>query len=181
MALFALVLGWWRALRPSNGRDWQPDVSVLPYADLEPHTVTIHNIRNCDYRTEADFDVRQYDKAFELDKIRTVDIFMVWWGSPYMAHTMLSCGFDGGQYLCFSIETRKQKGQSYSAIRGLFRQFELPYFAADEMLYERGLIVTNLPLVELKERAHVNARARAADNDLSFSRLIRQGVPGIQL
>ena len=156
-------------------------MAVLPYADLDTNTVTIHNIRNCDYRTEADFDVRHYDKTFELDKIRTVDLFMVWWGSSYMAHTMMSFGFEGGQYLCFSIETRKQKGQSCSAIRGLLGQFELPYFAADEMLYERGLIVSNLPLAELKERAHVNARARAAGNDLGFSRLIRRGLPGIQL
>jgi len=29
---FALVLGWWLTLQPSNDRDWQPDVAVLPYA-----------------------------------------------------------------------------------------------------------------------------------------------------
>ena len=50
---------------------------------------------------------------------------MVYWGSPYMAHTMMSFGFEGGDYLWFSIETRKTKGQGYSAIKGLFRQFEL--------------------------------------------------------
>src|SRR5216110_911535 len=42
-----------------------------------------------------------------------------------MAHTMMSFGFDGDDYVCMSIETRKQKGQGYSAIKGLFRQFEL--------------------------------------------------------
>ena len=51
----------------------------------------------------------------------------------------------------------------------------------DELLHERGMIATNLPLAELKQRAHVNARARAADKDPDFSRLIRQGVPGIDL
>jgi hypothetical protein len=29
----------------------------------------------------------------------------------------------------------------------------------DELLYERGIIFTNLPLAELKERAHINERA----------------------
>ena len=260
---FVVVLGWWLTLRPSNNRDWQPDLAVLAYADIEGNKITVHNIRNCDYRTETDFDVHHYDKTFDLDRLRTADLFMVYWGSPLIAHTMVSFGFDGDEYLCFSIETRKGKGMSYSAVRGLFRQFELMYIAADErdvvrlrtnyrqgeevylyrlngstpqvrefllqylhrlnslrnqpewysaltqncttsiraqravsermpwdwrmlangrgdeLLYERGVIDTNLPLAELKERVHVNARAKAADQDPDFSRLIREGVPGI--
>src|SRR5215831_1168507 len=31
---FLLVLGWWLSLTPSNDRDWQPDVAVLPYAEI---------------------------------------------------------------------------------------------------------------------------------------------------
>jgi hypothetical protein len=50
----------------------------------------------------------------------------------------------------------------------------------DSLLYERGMISTNLPLAVLKDRAHVNARARAAGQDSNFSRLIRKGVPGIE-
>ena len=129
---FALVLAWWFTLQPSNERDWQPDVAVLPYADINGSQVTLHRIRNCDYRTETDFDVRYYDKTFDLDKLRTADLYMVYWGSPNMAHTMVSFGFEGGDYVCFSIETRKQKGQGYSAIKGLFRQFELIYIVGDE-------------------------------------------------
>ena len=47
----------------------------------------------------------------------------------------------------------------------------------DELLYERGMIATNLPLAELKKQCHINARARAADKSADFSRLIRQGLP----
>jgi hypothetical protein len=129
---FALVLLWWFSLQPANERDWQPDLAVLPYADIVGNKVTIHNIRNCDYRTETDFDVRHYDKTFDLDKLRTVDLFLVYWGSPHMAHTMVSFGFEGDDYVCMSIETRKEKGEGYSAAKGLFRQFELTYVIADE-------------------------------------------------
>ncbi len=129
---FALVLAWWFTLQPSNDRDWQPDVAVLAYADINDNQVTVHNIRNCDHRTETDYDVRHYDKTFALDKLRTADLYMVYWGSPNIAHTMVSFGFEGGDYICFSIETRKQKGEGYSALKGLFRQFELVYIAADE-------------------------------------------------
>jgi hypothetical protein len=131
-ASFIAILAWWISLQPSNDGDWLPDVAVLPYADITGNRVTIHNIRNCDYRTETDFDVRHYDKTFDLDKLRTVDLYLVTWGSPNIAHTMVSFGFAGGDYCCFSIETRKKKGQAYSAVKGLFRQFELAYIVADE-------------------------------------------------
>lgn len=129
---FALVLGWWLMLQPSNDRDWQPDLAVLPSADFKGSEITLHNIRNCDYRTETDFDVRHYNKTFKLDKIQSADLWMVYWGSPSMAHTMVSFGFEGGDYVCFSVETRKEKGEGYSAVKGLFRQFELIYVVADE-------------------------------------------------
>jgi hypothetical protein len=131
-ACFAVVLIWWFSLQPSNNRDWLPDVAVLPYADSTGNRVAIHNIRNCDYRTETDYTVHYYDKTFDLDQLRTVDLYLVTWGSPHIAHTMISFGFRGGDYVCFSIETRMEKGESYSAVKGLFRQFELTYVIADE-------------------------------------------------
>jgi len=129
---FGVVLAWFLLIPPSNERDWQPDVAALPYAEVSDQRVTIHNIRNCDYRTETDFTVLHYDKSFDLAKLQSVDFFVVYWGSPMIAHTMLSFGFDGGDYVCFSIETRKEKGESYSAIKGFFRQFELTYVIGDE-------------------------------------------------
>lgn len=41
-------------IAPSNDRDWQADVAVLPYAAIAGDTVTVHNIRNFDYRSEKD-------------------------------------------------------------------------------------------------------------------------------
>jgi hypothetical protein len=45
---------------------------------------------------------------------------------------MVSFGFDGSDCVCMSIETRKERGESYSAVKGFFRQFELTYIIADE-------------------------------------------------
>ena len=131
-AAFALVIAWFLLIPPSNQRDWQPDVAVLPWAEVRGDQVTIHNIRDCDYRSETDYTVRHYDKAFDLAKLRSVDLFLVYWGSPLIGHTMLSFGFEGGDYACFSIETRKTKGETYSAIKGFFRLFELTYVIGDE-------------------------------------------------
>jgi len=132
LAAFALVVIWFLLIPPSNNRDWLPDVAVLPYAEVNGQQVTLHNIRHCEYRTEADFVVRHYDKTFDLTKLHSVDFFVVYWGSPMIAHTMMSFGFEGGDYVCFSIETRKEKGEAYSAVKGFFRQFELTYVVGDE-------------------------------------------------
>jgi len=129
---FVLVLAWWLSLRPSNDRDWLDDAAVLPYAEIDGNRVTVHNIRNCDYRTETDYTVRRYDRTFDLDTLSTADLLLVYWGSPAIAHAMMSFGFDDGSHVCFSIETRKEKGEEYSALKGFFRQFELTYVVADE-------------------------------------------------
>lgn len=131
-AVFVPVLGWWLTLPPSNDRDWAPDVALLPGAEVSGSSVTLRNIRDCVYRGEYDYDVRHYDRAFGLDDLRTLDLFLVDWGAPHIAHTMLSFGFGGGRYVCLSIETRKKKGELYSSVRGFFKQYELTYVVADE-------------------------------------------------
>ena len=132
LAAFALVLSWWQLMPPNNTRDWQPDLATLAWADISGDKVTLHNIRNSDYRTETDFDVQYYDKTFDLSKLTGVDFFVVYWGSPRIAHTMMSFGFEEQGNVCFSIETRKEKGEDYSTIKGFFRQYEIIYVVADE-------------------------------------------------
>ena len=56
---------WFFSLEPSNDRDWQADVAVLPYATIEGDLVTMHNIRNFDYRSETDYTPAYYDKRFD--------------------------------------------------------------------------------------------------------------------
>jgi hypothetical protein len=76
--------------------------------------------------------VRLEDRALDLATLRSLDLFLIYWGSPLIAHTILSWGFEGDQYLAISIETRKEKGEEYSALRGFFRQYELVFVVADE-------------------------------------------------
>lgn len=126
------VLLWWSALRPSNDRDWQPDVAKVAWAEIDGDRLTFHNVRNFDYRSETDFTPRYEDRNYDLAKLRGLDIFMSYWGSPAIAHTIMSWNFDGAPPLAISIETRKRKGQEYSAVQGFFRQYEIIYVAADE-------------------------------------------------
>jgi hypothetical protein len=132
LGAFVVVLVAWLAIPPSNERDWQPDVATLPFAVIDGDRVIVHNVRNAEYRTETDYTVRLEDRALDLSKLRSLDLFLIYWGSPVIAHTIMSWGFEGDQYLAISIEARKAKGQQYSAVRGFFRQFELFFVVADE-------------------------------------------------
>ena len=132
LAVFCLIVAWWLSIKPSNDRDWQPDVAVLPYATIQGNLVTIHNIRNLNYRTETDFDVHYDDKTFDLNTLDSVDLIAVYWTGDAIAHIMMSFGFQEKDFVAFSIETRKEKGEEYSTIKGFFKQYELIYIAGDE-------------------------------------------------
>ena len=132
LVVFCLIVAWWLNIKPSNDRNWQPDVAVLPYATIQDNLVTIHNIRNLNYRTETDFDVNYYDKTFDLKTLDSVDLIAVYWMGDAIAHIMMSFGFQEKDFVAFSIETRKEIGEEYSTIKGFFKQYELIYIAGDE-------------------------------------------------
>ena len=130
--LFAAQVAWFRSIEPSNDRDWQATVARLPSATIDGDRVTVRNIRNFAYRSETDYTPAYYDKTFDLRKLEGVDLVAVYWMGPAIAHTFVSFAFAGGDHLAISIETRTEKGEGYSTIRGFFRQYELFYVVADE-------------------------------------------------
>ncbi len=127
-----LVLGWWLTLKPSNTAPWQADVARQASIELSGGQALIHNFRQCDYRAELDYTCKWTDRQIDLGQIRGVDFFMNYWGSPWIAHTIVSFDMGDGQHIAFSIETRKRMGQTYSAVRGFFRQYTLISVVSDE-------------------------------------------------
>ena len=258
---FALVVSWWLTLKPSNDRPWQPDVTETAWAEIKGDEVRVHNVRNCEYRSETDFMPHWETRTVRPSQITGMDVAINYWGSPWIAHPIVSFQFSDGLPLCFSIETRKTVGQQYSTLEGFYRRYTLIYVVADErdcirlrtnyrredvylyhtlasppqarerfreyintvnvlhesprwynavtsncttsirtqravklrapwdwrillngkadeMLYDHHAIATGgLPFAELKQRSLINERARAADKDPDFSRLIREDLP----
>jgi hypothetical protein len=72
--LWIVLLVWWSTIVPSNERDWQPSVAVLPYATIDGNRITLHHIRQFAYRTETDFTPHYYDKTVDLSQLQTVDL-----------------------------------------------------------------------------------------------------------
>jgi len=129
---FALVASWWLTLKPSNDRPWQPDVAQTAWAQINGDSVTFHNVRNCDYRTETDFTPHWETRTVRPSQITGMDVDINYWGSPWIAHPIVSFQFSDGLPLCFSIETRKTVGQQYSTLEGFYRQYTLIYVVAEE-------------------------------------------------
>ena len=131
-AVFAVLLWRWSAIEPSNDRDWRPDAARLAHASVAGDEVALYDIRNFDYRTEADFTPAYYDRKLDLRELDSVDLVASYWMGPAIAHVFLSFGFAGRDYVAISIEARNERGEGYSSIKGFFRQYELIYVVADE-------------------------------------------------
>jgi hypothetical protein len=105
----------------------------MPSAHVEGDEVRIQNVRNCLYFREDVYATRYEDRIYRLSDLQTVDFIVVpFSATSRLAHTMLSFGFADGRYLALSVEARLEEGESYSAVRGGLRQFELIYILGDE-------------------------------------------------
>lgn len=129
---FFCVLQWWLILKPSNSGNWQPDNERTAWAEISGDRIIIHNLRNCDYRTEADYSGCWSDRTIYLSQVRAADFFLTNWGLSFASHPIVSFQFGEKEHIAFSIEARYRPGQAYSTIRGLFRQFGLIFVVADE-------------------------------------------------
>jgi hypothetical protein len=132
LAGFLCVLAYEWQIQPKTNAHYPPAVEKTAYADLNGDRVALHNIRNADYRTVDDFDVRWETREYDLKDIRTLDIFVNYWGVDAVAHVFVSFGFADGRYQAVSIEYRPEVGESYGTFNGLFKQYEIIYVWADE-------------------------------------------------
>ena len=131
LALIAAVL-WWAGIRPSFDHEWAPDVEHIVTGTRDGDIVTLKDVRDFDWKSETDFTPRWQTRTYDLSKLETVDLFLSYWSSPAIAHTLVSFGFEGGEHIVFSAEIRKEKGESFSSIGGFFKEFDLALIAADE-------------------------------------------------
>ena len=122
----------WVVQRPSNVRDWNPDQKVLPSADFNGPLVTIHNIRNFRYTDVDHFTPGWYDKTFDLRKLESAWFVVEPFGGAGAAHTFVSFGFGGNDFVAISVEIRKEKGEAFSPVKGLLRNYEIMYVVGDE-------------------------------------------------
>jgi len=129
-----VVAIWWCSIKPPKTRNWQTDVAQTAWTERNGDKITIHNLRNFDYRpgSPPQPQPRWETKVVDLSDLQAVDLFINFWGSTLICHPIVSFQFGPTEHVAISVETRMSEGQSYSTIRGFFKQFALIYIVADE-------------------------------------------------
>ncbi|XBD34791.1 DUF4105 domain-containing protein [Acinetobacter thermotolerans] len=135
--LFSLL--WYFSLDARQDREWNPEVSRILRYEQQGDLVTLHNVRNFNWRPDGSYVERWENRSFDLNKITGVNVITSYWMGPHIAHTLVSFDFADQKPLTFSIEIRKEKDEGFSAIGGFFRKYELSLVAADErdIIYTR--------------------------------------------
>jgi Domain of unknown function (DUF4105) len=131
-AAYALLLAWSGSISASNDRNWAADVVHGITGIVDGDRLSVSNVRNFSWRTETDYTEGWEQRTYDLSKLRSLDLFLVYWMGPSIAHTIMSFGFADGRYLDFSIELRRPQNDQYSAVAGFFKTHELVYIGADE-------------------------------------------------
>ena len=131
LATLAMAV-WWHGIRPSHEREWADDVARMLAPQVQGDIVQLENVRNFDWRTETDYDIRWESRQYDLAQLVSADLLLSYWMGPAIAHTLVSFGFADGRRLVFSLEIRRERGEAFSALGGFFRKFETVIVAADE-------------------------------------------------
>lgn len=171
-AAFAVaVLGWtawWVSLRALPRRHWVAENARQATGSVAGGTATLRDVRDFHWRSSKDFDERwDSDVRIELDALEAVDLFVCTWGDPRIAHLIVSFVVRGAPAIAFSIETRREVDESWSAFAGFMKAFELIIIAARERDVVR--VRTNVR----RETVH---RYRLATTPEMRARLLQQYV-----
>jgi hypothetical protein len=130
--VLVITIVWFFSLRTRLDGDWKVGMEVLPRAEIVGDTLHIRNFRNFSYPESGDPVKRYEERSYDLTKLSSLDYFLAHWSGPVMAHTLVSFGFEDGQFLCVSVEARLRRWQTYSPLWGLFRSYQLSFVLGDE-------------------------------------------------
>ncbi|MEE4383840.1 MAG: DUF4105 domain-containing protein [Pseudomonadales bacterium] len=113
---------------PRTDRDWFPYLSRTAEVERDGAEVRVSPVSDWRYVPEGPAAEVWTEAAFDPDALRRL-----WFvlepqpGSTIAAHTFLLFEFAGDRFLGLTIEARRERDEPYSAVRGVFRAFELAY------------------------------------------------------
>lgn len=133
LASAAAAIGW-TSIRPSGERAWIPEQARLPEASVHGSLVRIHNVRDFTYRARRDFTPRYEDRIYDLNTLVSAWYVLTPFARTWrgMAHSFVSFGFADSQFVSISVEARREVGETYGGLKGIFKKFEIMYVVGEE-------------------------------------------------
>lgn len=131
VVFFGLTL-WWTTITPPESGNWATDVARQTTGQVDGDILTLSDVRDFDWRTEADDTERWGAQSYDLSRLKGLDLFLAYWAGPEMAHLIMSFEFEDGRFLAWSIEVRREKGGQFSPVADAFRNSTLVYLATTE-------------------------------------------------
>lgn len=147
LAAVALA-GYLFAKKPKTDAAWIEAQARTAYATEADGIVTLHNVRDWTY-TEAGPEERAWtDATVDPDTVvRTWFLLEPFADIEAIGHTFLSFELADGRFLSFSVEALREEGEEYSALKGLFREYELSYqWGTERDFVTRRLFYLDHPL-----------------------------------
>lgn len=115
-------------MKPSQNKAWEDDSKILPSFEISSTTIQINNIRDWRYTPEEIVTKDYYDDTFDIQSLEQAYLvfnpFGKWEG---VGHSFFVFEFTDGKTISVSVEARREVGEEYSALNGVFNQYELWY------------------------------------------------------
>lgn len=121
---------WGFKMQPRQWVNWWAGNQRTPIVRVDDTTgvAVIDNVRHFKWNSRDDFEPSWVKQAYYLDRLDSLDLIIEPLGdSNWFAHTMLSFGFGPELRVVISVEARRELGESFSLIGGLYKQFEIFY------------------------------------------------------
>jgi hypothetical protein len=128
--LFVISLVLLLLEKPKRYKDWIESCKKPPVVRFSKNreVVKVDNVREFKWRSVDDYDAAWVTRSYYLDQLDSLDLIVEPLGdSKLFAHSMLSFGFGPERKVVISAEVRKEEGESFSLLPGLYKQFELMY------------------------------------------------------
>ena len=128
-----IFIAFWYLRSPSQDRDWLTQYQQLPQVQISGNRYQIDHIRDFRFNEAGDVTRKRYfSESYDLENLSGLRLGISHFTDIGIAHTLLSFEFTDRAPLVLSVEARMEKGEVYSPLAGLLRNYELAFLLTSE-------------------------------------------------